>query len=198
MTERRFNYFDAAYAIKEHDFIIKHSGGLPGVKDVGMIESVLEHVQNDLYYPEFLDKLTHIVYGLNKNHAFHDGNKRSSLALSAFFLEINDHDFALRQYQHGMEEVVIWVAKSLIDKETLKKIIEFLVYDTPMNVAWFIEQAKRFRPFIEPMDQPITATLLQQMVRDWLGPDMNLSEDTLLQLLDVLPPLEPEDGEADT
>ena len=52
MTERRFNYFDAAYAIKEHDFIIKHSGGLPGVKDVGMIESVLEHVQNDLYYPE--------------------------------------------------------------------------------------------------------------------------------------------------
>jgi death-on-curing protein len=84
-TKARLNYFGVEYAIKEHNFIIEHSGGLSGVRDLGMIESVLEHIKNDEYYPDFLDKLTHIVYGFNKNHVFHDGNKRTSLALSAFF-----------------------------------------------------------------------------------------------------------------
>jgi hypothetical protein len=89
-----------------------------------------------------------------------------------------------------MEEVVIWVAKSLIDKDTLKLIIGFLVYDKPMNVAWFIAQTKRFCPFIEPMNQPITVALLQQMVQDWLGSDMQLSESTQLAVLEVIAPQE--------
>lgn len=193
-----FNYFTVEYAIKEHDYIIEQSGGFKGVKDIGMVESVLEHVQNDLYYPEFLDKVTHIVFGLNKNHAFNDGNKRSSLALSAFFLELNGHDFALKQYQHGMEEVVIWVAKSLIDKDTLKDVISFLIYDTPMNVAWFTEQAKYYRPYIEPQDQPISAELLTQMVQDWISNDMELSEATKLAVLDAITPTTSEADEENT
>ena len=192
----RCNYFTLEYALREQAYIIRHSGGLPGVRDAGMVESVLLLIQHDDYYPDFLDKVTHLVFGLNKNHAFMDGNKRASVALSAFFLELNGHDSALMQYQRGMEEVVIWVAKSLIDKDTLKTIIEFLVYDTPLNVAWFIAQAKLYQPFIEPENQPITAPLLQRMVRDWLGVEMCLSEETQLALLDVLPvPGDGTDGE---
>lgn len=58
-------YFDVRHAIRTHDWIIEHSGGLPGVKDAGQIESVLEHIQNDLYYPAFEEKLTHLVFGIN-------------------------------------------------------------------------------------------------------------------------------------
>ena len=186
-SELHLNYFNTDFAIQVHDFIIEQSGGLMGIKDAGMVDSILAHVQNNIYYPEFLDKITHLVYSFIKNHAFIDGNKRSSIALSAFFLEINGYDFTLHQYQHGMEEVVIWVAKNLIDKNTLKDIIEFLISDTPENVTWFIVQSKTFQPFIEPPDQPITANLLQQMVYDWIGLEGLLSENTLLQLLDVLP-----------
>ena len=85
-TGLRFFYFDVAHAIGVHDWIIEHSGGLAGTKDVGQLASPLEHIQNDCYYPELEDKLTHLVFSINKNHAFNDGNKRSSLVLGAYFV----------------------------------------------------------------------------------------------------------------
>jgi death-on-curing protein len=43
-------YFDIDHAIRTHDFIIENSGGNSGIIE---IESVLEHIQNNFYYPEF-------------------------------------------------------------------------------------------------------------------------------------------------
>ena len=74
---QRFVYFDSVHAIKVHDWIIKYSGGLPGIKDQGQLDSPLNHIKNDLYYPEIEDKLTHLVFSINKFHAFNDGNKLS-------------------------------------------------------------------------------------------------------------------------
>lgn len=71
-----FIYFDIQHAIKVHNDIIERSGGAKGVLNIGLIESVLEHVQNDLYYPGIENKLTHLFYAINKSHAFNDGNKR--------------------------------------------------------------------------------------------------------------------------
>ena len=81
-------YFDIEHAIRTHDFIIENSGGSSGIIEIGKVESVLDHIQNDLYYPEFEDKLTHLVFSVNKFHAFNDGNKRTSIALGAYFLEV--------------------------------------------------------------------------------------------------------------
>jgi len=62
----RYLYFDVAHAIDTQRWIIENSGGLPGVKNVAQLESVLIHIQNDLYYPEMVDKLTHLVFSINK------------------------------------------------------------------------------------------------------------------------------------
>ncbi len=83
-----FFYFTISYAIKTHDKIIEISGGLTGIKDLGNLESPLSHIQNDDYYPDLEDKITHLVFSINKNHAFTDGNKRTSIALGGFFLEL--------------------------------------------------------------------------------------------------------------
>jgi death on curing protein len=69
-----FIYFDIGHAIAVHDDIIEKSGGAIGVLNIGLVESVLEHIQNDLYYPEIENKLTHLFYAINKSHAFNDGN----------------------------------------------------------------------------------------------------------------------------
>ena len=82
-------YFDYLQAIKEHNNIIEQSGGLSGAKDIGKLDSVLQFIQNDYYYPTFEEKITHLVYGIAFNHPFLDGNKRSSIALGALFLKIN-------------------------------------------------------------------------------------------------------------
>ena len=42
--------------------------------------------------PTYTEKLTHLVFSINKFHAFNDGNKRSSLSLGAYFLELNGYD----------------------------------------------------------------------------------------------------------
>ena len=34
-----FIYFDFEYAVKEHDYIIEHSGGLTGAKDLGQLHA---------------------------------------------------------------------------------------------------------------------------------------------------------------
>lgn len=122
-------YFDVDHAIREHDWIIEHSGGLAGVKDVGQIESVLEHIQNDLYYPSFEEKLTHLVFGINKFHGFNDGNKRSSLVLGAYFLELNGYEYCVTDFVLAMENIVVWLAENKIEKDLLQKLITSLIMD---------------------------------------------------------------------
>ncbi len=125
-------YFDFKHAIDVHDYIIEKSGGVAGydADKVNILESTLIHIQNDDYYPSFLDKVTHLLYSVNKNHAFTDGNKRSSLALSAYFLEINGYDYCIDTFIRRMENIVVWVADNKIDKPLLKDIIEDIIMGT--------------------------------------------------------------------
>ena len=95
-----FNYFKADYAIKIHDKIIEISGGRAGLKDYGNIDSPLTHIQNDDYYSTFEEKLTHLVFSFKKFHAFNDGNKRTSIAMGAFFLEVNGLDVFVNKFRN--------------------------------------------------------------------------------------------------
>lgn len=122
-------YFDPQHAVDVHDWIIENSGGLPGLKDLGQLESVLEHIQNDDYYPTFDAKLTHLIFGINKFHAFNDGNKRSSLTLGAYFLTLNGYDYCVPQYVIEMENIVVAVAEGLIDKPLLQRVLRSLIED---------------------------------------------------------------------
>jgi death-on-curing protein len=115
--------------LREHDWLIEHSGGLRGTRDLGILESALEHVQNDVYYPEFHDKLTHLVFAINKFHAFNDGNKRSSIVLGAFFLELNGYDYCVKKFIHEMENIAVWLAEGKINKDLLHEIIISIVMD---------------------------------------------------------------------
>ena len=116
-------YFDIEHAIRTHDFIIENSGGNSGIIEIGKVESVLEHIQNDLYYPEFEDKLTHLVFCINKFHAFSDGNKRTSIALGAYLLEVNGIEYCIDKFIIEMENIAVYVADNKISKELLHEII---------------------------------------------------------------------------
>ena len=124
-----FIYFDIKHSINVHYYIIEKSGGSTGILNIGLIESVLEHIQNDLYYPDVESKLTHLFYAINKSHAFNDGNKRSSIALSAYFLEINGWSFIVSKFIIEMENITVHVADNRIDKDLLFEIIASLLYE---------------------------------------------------------------------
>lgn len=122
-------YFDIKHAVEVHDWIIKNSGGLAGSKDLGALESVLDHIQNDMYYPTLEEKLTHLIFAVNKFHAFNDGNKRSSLSLGAYFLELNGYDYCVQKFVLEMENIVVWLAENKISKELLLKLVTSLIMD---------------------------------------------------------------------
>ena len=126
-------YFDIEHAIRTHDFIIENSGGKSGIIEIGKVESVLEHIQNDLYYPEFEDKLTHLVFSVNKFHAFSDGNKRTSIALGAYLLVVNGIEYCIDKFIIEMENIAVYVADNKIDIELLREIIGSILTEDDFN-----------------------------------------------------------------
>ncbi len=126
-------YIDVVIAIAKHDEIIEKTGGLHGIQHRGMLESALEHIQNDNYYPTFVDKLTHLVDQINRQ-IFVDGSKRSAITVGAYFLEINGFDQAVvGVFMREMENPVLLAARNELDKDDLRAIIQDVIYDLEVS-----------------------------------------------------------------
>lgn len=135
----RYLYFDVPHAIETQRWVIEKSGGLPGVKNIEHLESTLGHIQNDWYYPEMADKLCHLVFSVNKNHPFNDGNKRSSIALGAYFLELNGYDYLVKRFVLEMENISVYVADNVIGKELLRDVIAAILYEEDYSESLKLE-----------------------------------------------------------
>ncbi|MDX9872269.1 MAG: type II toxin-antitoxin system death-on-curing family toxin [Clostridia bacterium] len=113
--------------------IEKSGGGATGHFDLGRIDSVLQNIQNDDYYPDFADKLTHLFFCTCKFHCFQDGNKRLAITLSAQFLLSNGYMAIASSFFRNMENISYHVAAGKIDKELLRRIMASILnstYDT--------------------------------------------------------------------
>lgn len=114
-----------------HRKTIQYSGGgVLGNYDLGRLESVVQNIKNDDYYPNFVDKLTHLFFCTCKFHCFVDGNKRLAITLSAHFLLINGHMAVAKSFFEVTENVSYQVAAGKIDKELLRRIMIAIMYDT--------------------------------------------------------------------
>ncbi len=104
-------------------------GGTTGIINTGSLEAALIHIQNDLYYPSFVDKLTHLFFVANKGHCFQDGNKRIAISLGGLFLLKNGYVVAAQRFFYKMEMVSYQLAAGSIDKDLLREIIHSIVYE---------------------------------------------------------------------
>ncbi len=85
-----------------HDAQIADHGGLPGLRDLGLLESALARPKNLLAHadpssgppdaPDVFDLAAAYAYGLARNHAFIDGNKRTAYVVARLFLLLHGHD----------------------------------------------------------------------------------------------------------
>lgn len=118
-------YISSEQAKSIHKTTIEVSGG--GIDEVihfGQLESVLQNIQNDDYYPTFIDKLTHLFFCTCKFHCFADGNKRLAISLSAQFLLVNGYLSIVSNFIKDMENISYHVAAGNINKELLHEIFE--------------------------------------------------------------------------
>jgi death on curing protein len=108
-------------------------GGACGQLNMGQLDSVLQNIQNDDYYPTFEEKLTHLIFSANKFHCFEDGNKRISISLGAQFLIFNGYMFAAKRFLNEMENISYHVASGCISKNLLYEIICAIINDEIEN-----------------------------------------------------------------
>jgi death-on-curing protein len=118
-------YLTLDQAIEVHRKTVEVSGGgAMGHLELGKLESVLEHIRNDDYYPTFADKLTHLFFCACKFHCFQDGNKRIAITLCAQMLLFNGYLFCAGRFLREMENISYHVAAGNISKEFLGEIME--------------------------------------------------------------------------
>ena len=124
----RFIYITPEQAKITHEKTIQYSGGGTLKElDFGKLESVLYNIQNDDWYPTFVDKLTHLFFCTCQFHSFADGNKRLAITLSTLFLLLNGYLSIAETFLAKTENISLNVAASKIDKELLHKIMEAIM-----------------------------------------------------------------------
>ena len=143
MAELRYITLDEAITI--HARTVENSGGgALGHLDLGKLESVLEHIQNDDYYPTFVDKITHLFFCACEFHCFEDGNKRIAITLSLQFLLINGYLGVAQTFLSEMVNICYHVAAGKIDKELLHDIMDSIMrgnYQTDESIKLAIFNA---------------------------------------------------------
>lgn len=95
MTEPCWLLDSAVLAI--HSMLLDEHGGMNGIRDQDMLASALDRAKNKYTYdPEctIFDLAAAYGFGIAKNHAFVDGNKRTAFLCGTLFLELNGHCFS--------------------------------------------------------------------------------------------------------
>ena len=105
-------YLSLAEVIELRRRVVDQSGGAPGLRDTGRLESAVAQPRisfegRDLY-PSLIEKAGALCFSLVQNHPFVDGNKRLGHASMEVFLILNGHE--TRAGVDEQETVIIGVA----------------------------------------------------------------------------------------
>ena len=73
-----------------HEILIEETGGAPGLRDVGALESAVMRPQIG-YYDGIVEEAAALMESLAINHPFVDSNKRIAFAAADTFLLMNGH-----------------------------------------------------------------------------------------------------------
>ncbi len=112
-------YLTVDEILELHRLVIEQSGGSPGLRDPGILESAAAQPQasfaGEPLYPSLAEKAAALGFSLIKNHAFVDGNKRIGHAAMETFLVLNGHEIAAGVDEQ--ERVILDLAASLTGRE---------------------------------------------------------------------------------
>ena len=117
-------YLSAEQILFIHARLIEETGGIHGVRDLGMLLSAIGRPQvsfddQDLY-SDLFKKTAALMESLIRNHPFVDGNKRTGVTAAGLFLRRNGYRLTasnadlvamtmkIAQSQSDLEALTIW------------------------------------------------------------------------------------------
>ena len=109
-----------------HIQLIETTGGSDGIRDMGLLESALESpfqsYGGEELYPSIQAKAARLCYGLVKNHAMIDGNKRLGCHTMLVFLALNGYEMEYAQKE--LSDLILDVAA---DRKQYEDILHWLL-----------------------------------------------------------------------
>jgi death on curing protein len=102
-----------------HDAQLAEHGGLPGVRDLALVQSALARPQNLASYgePDIAELAASYAYGIANNHGFFDGNKRTAFVVAYLFLL--DHGYDLTASDTEAVRIMLAVASGDVAESEL-------------------------------------------------------------------------------
>ena len=103
--------------IKLHEQLILETGGSQGLRDDSLLDAAI-HAPFQSYdgvdmFPSIQQKAARLGFGLVKNHAFIDGNKRIGAHVMLVFLALNKIDLVYEQTE--LSDIILKVASGEYD-----------------------------------------------------------------------------------
>jgi len=112
---------NVAEVISLHDKLIAATGGAPGLRDFGLLESAVlgcyQSFDDVELYPTVIEKAARMAYAVCKNHPFVDGNKRVAVTSMLVILRLNK--IALSYTQSELIALGLGVADGSIEYEEI-------------------------------------------------------------------------------
>ena len=107
--------------LKLHTELIKATGGTDGLRDEALLDSALnapfQSFDETDVYPSIQQKAARLGFGLIKNHAFTDGNKRIGVHAMLVFLMVNGIELSYTQKE--LSDMVLKVASGELSFESM-------------------------------------------------------------------------------
>lgn len=114
-----------------HAELINRTGGAHGVRDTGLLLSVVERPKMSFggsqLYPSVFSKAAAYFESIAMHHVFTDGNKRTAFVAAARFLHLNGYELTMSN-----TEVEKFVLRAVREKVPLKSI-----------AGWFKKHARK-------------------------------------------------------
>jgi death on curing protein len=124
-------YLSLGEIVDLHQLLLKQTGGLAGIRDLGGLESALAQPRATFdgadLHPTIIQKAAALAFSLALNHPFVDGNKRVAHAAMEVFLLMNSWE--LVGTVDEQERLMLDLADGQITREEL--------------TAWLEQHAKR-------------------------------------------------------
>jgi death on curing protein len=98
VTAPAWRWIKESSVLAIHEEQIAEHGGLAGARDLPLLQSALARQQNLVAYgsPDVADLAASYAFGVARNHAFLDGNKRTAWVVAETFLLKNGYELIAR------------------------------------------------------------------------------------------------------
>lgn len=109
-----------------HNALIAQTGGMEGIRDEALLEAAVsapfQTFDNSELFPSVQQKAARLGYGLIRNHAFVDGNKRIGAHAMLVLLALNGIELAYSQ-----DELTEIVLKTAADTASFEDLLQWLL-----------------------------------------------------------------------